>query len=379
MALLVLEDGSEFKGKSFGARNLGFGELVFNTGMTGYQEIITDPSYTGQIITFTYPEIGNYGTNTWDNESSKSFTKGVVVKNYNHEFSNFRADDNLSNFLESRGICGIYDVDTRAITKRIRDKGAMKAVIAPDGLKLTKEELLLELAQQPSMQGQDLASLVSTSEIYQGSYQAPPEFSNLKTIKTEFKVIAFDFGIKQNIINKLIEHGAQVTVVPANTSADYVLKQDPDGVFLSNGPGDPSAVSYAIKTIEALLTKFKKPIFGICLGHQLLALANNAETYKLKFGHRGSNQPIKNLNNQKIEIASHNHGFAVCKNNLPENLYITHLNINDDTIAGIKLKNRPDVFSVQYHPESSPGPHDSDYLFEEFASLMSLAKSYQTH
>jgi carbamoyl-phosphate synthase small subunit len=375
MALLVLEDGREFKGKSFGAQNLGFGELVFNTGMTGYQEIITDPSYAGQIITFTYPEIGNYGTNPWDNESNSVHTKGVVVKNYNPEFSNFRAKQSLGDFLESLGICGIYDLDTRAITKHIRDKGAMKAVIAPDSIKTTKEELLSALATLPSMQGQDLASIVTAKEIHPGSYKSPTGLftGNLKTAK--YKVITFDFGIKQNIINKLIEHGCDVTLVPANTSADYVLEQDPDGVFLSNGPGDPSAVNYAIQTIETLIQKFKKPIFGICLGHQLLALANQAKTYKLKFGHRGSNQPVKNLETGKIEIASHNHGFAVSKENLPDNISITHLNINDDTIAGIRLKNRPEVFSVQYHPESSPGPHDSDYLFEEFTKLLEFFRN----
>lgn len=377
MALLVLEDGREFKGKSFGAQNLGFGELVFNTGMTGYQEIITDPSYAGQIITFTYPEIGNYGVNPCDNESDTVHTKGVVVKNYNPEFSNFRAKQSLGDFLESLGICGIYDLDTRAITKHIRDKGAMKAVIAPDSLKTTKEELLSALATQPSMQGQDLASMVTAKEIHPGSYKSPTGLftGNLKTAK--YKVIAFDFGIKQNIINKLIEHGCDVTLVPANTSADYVLEQDPDGVFLSNGPGDPSAVNYAIQTIETLIQKFKKPIFGICLGHQLLALANQAKTYKLKFGHRGSNQPVKNLETGKIEIASHNHGFAVSKENLPGNISITHLNINDDTIAGIRLKNRPEVFSVQYHPESSPGPHDSDYLFEEFTKSIEFFRNPQ--
>jgi carbamoyl-phosphate synthase small subunit len=370
MALLVLEDGRDFKGKSFGAQKLGFGELVFNTGMTGYQEIITDPSYAGQIITFTYPEIGNYGTNPWDNESNSIHTKGVVVKNYNPDFSNFKANQSLGDFLESLDICGIYDLDTRAITKHIRDKGSMKAVIAPDGMKITKEELLSSLVSQPSMQGQDLASLVTSKEIHKGSYKSPngTHSNNLKS--TKYKVVAFDFGIKQNIINKLIEHGCEVIVVPSNTSADYVLEQNPDGIFLSNGPGDPSAVTYAIKTIKTLIEKFQKPIFGICLGHQLLALANEASTYKLKFGHRGSNQPVKNLETNKIEIASHNHGFAVQKDKLPENIIITHLNINDDTVAGLRLKNRPNVFSVQYHPESSPGPHDSDYLFEQFVNLM---------
>jgi len=217
--------------------------------------------------------------------------------------------------------------------------------------------------------------MVTAKEIHTGSYKSPTGLftGNLKTAK--YKVIAFDFGIKQNIINKLIEHGCDVTLVPANTSADYVLEQDPDGVFLSNGPGDPSAVNYAIQTIETLIQKFKKPIFGICLGHQLLALANQAKTYKLKFGHRGSNQPVKNLETGKIEIASHNHGFAVSKENLPGNISITHLNINDDTIAGIRLKNRPEVFSVQYHPESSPGPHDSDYLFEEFTKLIEFFRN----
>lgn len=371
MATLVLEDGREFKGKSFGANTLGFGELVFNTGMTGYQEIITDPSYAGQIITFTYPEIGNYGCNSSDNEAEQSFAKGVVVKNYCAEFSNFRAQESLSDFLKARGIAAISDVDTRAITKHIRDRGAMRAVICPND-NMTKEELLAELKKQPSMQGQDLASSVSTKTKQQGAYKAVDAFAidGIKAATKTYKVIAFDFGIKQNIINMLIAHGCDVVVVPATTPADYVLEQNPDGVFLSNGPGDPAAVSYAIETIKTLVEKFHKPIFGICLGHQLLALASGAETFKLKFGHRGSNQPIKKLSDGKIEIASHNHGFAVSKEKLPANLEITHLNINDDTVAGIRLKNRPNVFSVQYHPESSPGPHDSDYLFEKFVQLM---------
>lgn len=374
MARLLLEDGREFKGKSLGAKNISFGELVFNTGMTGYQEIMTDPSYAGQIITFTYPEIGNYGCNSADNESTKSFAKGMVLKNYSPIVSNFRAQESLDDFLSKHNISAIYDVDTRAITKHIRDKGAMRAVICADD-SITREELMEKLQNSPSMNGQDLAKEVACRESYKaqdtsiGAYASDGAKPKNKT----FKVIAIDFGIKQNILNKLIAHGCDVEVVPANTDAEYILKQDPDGIFLSNGPGDPAAVDYGINTVKTLIEKFSKPIFGICLGHQILALACGAKTYKLKFGHRGSNQPIKNLNTSKIEIASHNHGFAVAQENLPANLEITHFNINDATIAGIRLKNRPDVYSVQYHPEASPGPHDSDYLFSNFVELMNKA------
>ena len=367
MAKLLLEDGREFTGKSLGATDTSFGELVFNTGMTGYQETMTDPSYAGQIITFTYPEIGNYGCNNADYESPDMSTKakGMVLKNYSPMVSNFRAQESLDDFLKKHNITAIYDVDTRAITKHIRDKGAMRAVISNDDNAST-DELMAKLKEFPSMDGQDLASAVTCKQ----SYKAKLSIKSTASFTKTYKVIAIDFGIKQNILNKLITHGCQVEVVPASTSIDYILEQNPDGIFLSNGPGDPAAVDYAVNTVQELLAKFGKPIFGICLGHQILALACGAKTFKLKFGHRGVNQPIKNLKTGKIEIASHNHGFAVSKENLPDNLEITHLNINDDTIAGIKHKNRNNVFSVQYHPEASPGPHDSDYLFEQFVALM---------
>lgn len=357
VAKLVLEDGRIFYGKALGAKKAGFGEIVFNTGMTGYQEILSDPSYAGQIITFTYPEIGNYGCNPDDMESLVPYTKGMVIKNYSPIASNFRATETLDEFLSRCDISAIYDVDTRALTKHIRDRGAMRAVISHDDT-ISDQDLIQAVSKSPSMTGLDLASIVSTKKAYQVKGQGTK------------KVIAFDFGIKQNILNKLAEFGADIEVVPANTPASYILEANPDGIFLSNGPGDPAAVTYAIKTVQELIEKYSKPIFGICLGHQIMALACGAKTFKLKFGHRGSNQPIKNLSTGKIEIASHNHGFSVEKENLPNNLEITHLNINDDTIAGIKLKDRKNVFSVQYHPEASPGPHDSDYLFAEFASLI---------
>lgn len=364
-AKLILEDGKEFMGKALGAQGKetilsSFGEIVFNTSMTGYQEILTDPSYAGQIITFTYPEIGNYGCNTEDYESKNSFIKGMVLKNPSPIVSNWRAEESLEDFLNKHKIPAIYDLDTRALTRHIRDKGAMRAAIineSHDNFNDSKK-LLEEIKASEKMDGLDLASRVSCKEAY-----------TIKAEDKKFKIIAFDFGIKTNILNKLAEHGCEIEVVPANTPASYILKANPDGIFLSNGPGDPSAVDYAIETIKELIEKFNKPIFGICLGHQLLSLAAGAKTYKLKFGHRGANQPIKNLQTSKIEISSHNHGFAVSEEGLPENLEITHLNINDDTIAGLKFKDR-NIFSVQYHPEASPGPHDSDYLFREFIELI---------
>ncbi len=376
-AKLLLEDGREFIGKSVGELGTSFGEIVFNTGMTGYQETLTDPSYAGQIITFTYPEIGNVGCNKEDYESANrhaSYAKGMVIKNYSPVVSNFRAEESLDSFLRNHDIVGIYDIDTRALTKHIREKGAMRAAITTHDI--SSDKLKGELIKTASMEGLDLASKVSTKE----KYTVQPV-----TFKDK-KIIAYDFGIKQNILNRLTVYGCEVEVVPANTPAAYVISQNPDGVFLSNGPGDPAAVSYAIEEIKKLIDHLKpkaksdstkdtktephiKAIFGICLGHQLLALAAGASTYKLKFGHRGANQPIKNLETEKIEIASHNHGFAVSKEELPKNLEITHLNINDDTIAGLKFKDKP-IFSVQYHPEASPGPHDSDYLFKNFIEIL---------
>lgn len=372
-AALVLEDGRYFEGTTLGSSKTNFGEVVFNTGMTGYQEILTDPSYAGQIITLTYPEIGNYGCNDEDYESTGSYVKGLVIKNYSPVVSNWRAEESLEDFLNKHDIPAICDVDTRALTKHIRDKGAMRAVICSkledfgyDETKNNLDEVVNKLIQEvkasPSMEGLDLASEVTCKETY---HVDALSISGQKT----HKIIAFDFGIKTNILKRLSERGCEVEVVPANTPASYVLEKNPDGVFLSNGPGDPAAVDYAIETVKELTQKFDKPIFGICLGSQLLGLAAGAETFKLKFGHRGSNQPIKNLDTSKIEISSHNHGFAINKDKIPNHLEITHLNINDDTVAGIKFKDK-DIFAVQYHPEASPGPHDSDYLFDNFVEMM---------
>lgn len=368
MAKLILEDGKVFEGKLIGSKKTILGEVVFNTSMTGYQEVLTDPSYAGQIITFTYPEIGNYGCNKSDYESASCFASGIVIRNYSPLVSNYRSEETLDEFLTKHNKTGIHGVDTRALTRYIRDNGSMKAVICNDE---DEEEARAALANFPTMQGRDLASEVTCTNSYKAELKIVSEFFNPSekngTLK---KVVAIDFGVKQNILNKLIEVGCDVDVMPASSTVAEILEKDPDGIFLSNGPGDPEAVSYAIETVKELMQKFKKPIFGICLGHQILALANGAKTYKLKFGHRGANHPIKNLKSSKIEIASHNHGFAVSKDELPENLEITHLNINDDTVAGLRIKDRDNVFSVQYHPEASPGPHDSDYLFKDFIALM---------
>jgi len=407
VARLVLEDGRIFKGRSLGAEVLGFGEIVFNTGMTGYQEILTDPSYAGQIITLTYPEIGNYGCNQEDIESARywgasnykpdrsvraSVARGLVIKNYSPIVSNYRAEESLNDFLVREGIPAIMGLDTRALTRHLRDRGAMRAAVVPDSMDAVSDaDLLKQVRESVSMEGQDLASTVTCTKSYVAqrtdtkypeaspSLREAPEArrsnplgvaSSLRAQRSNpLRVVAFDFGIKQNILNSLIKHGCDVTVVPASTSAAEVLAMNPDGIFLSNGPGDPAAVTYAIATIRELTAKFAKPIFGICLGHQLLGLAAGAKTYKLKFGHRGSNQPIKNLLDGKIEIASHNHGFAISPEALPAELEITHLNINDNTVAGLRYRSKP-IFSVQYHPEASPGPHDSDYLFAQFTEMM---------
>jgi carbamoyl-phosphate synthase small subunit len=366
MAKLLLEDGREFSGKILGNKKKVFGEIVFNTSMTGYQEILTDPSYAGQIISMTYPEIGNYGCSSQDYESRTSFAKGFVIKNYSPIVSSYRAEESLEDFLNKHELTAIYDLDTRALTKHLRDKGSMRAVISNGDE--DSEILRLEVLKSPSMTGLDLVSGITCREAY---FIPAKKFSDYNPT-----VIALDFGIKTNILNRLSETGFNIQVLPAQSTYKEIMEYNPDAVFLSNGPGDPAAVFYAIDTVRELLDRFSKPIFGICLGHQILALATGASTFKLKFGHRGANQPIKNLATGKIEIASHNHGFAVSFDALPENIEITHLNINDNTIAGLRLKNRKNVFSVQYHPESSPGPHDSDYLFEEFLSFCRLATSY---
>lgn len=357
-AILVLEDGSTFEGLNFGASGTTFGEIVFNTSMTGYQEIITDPSYASQIITFTYPEIGNYGTNKEDNESKKIFSSGVVIRNLSPIISNFKSEETLDGFLKSQSLIGISGVDTRAITRKIRSIGAMRAGISTEIL--NPEELQKEVLKSPSMVGADLAKVVTTKDSYRGP---------MPKIQPAYPIVAMDFGIKQNILNRLSYYGLAPLVIPATTSFDEIKAINPAGLFLSNGPGDPEPVTYAVETIKKVIDKLNIPIFGICLGHQLLAQSFGAKTYKLKFGHRGGNQPVKNVLTGKVEITSQNHGFAVEDETLPKELEVTHYNLNDNTNEGIRHKELP-IFSVQYHPEASPGPHDSDYLFKQFVDII---------
>ena len=364
-ALLVLEDGSNYEGLNFGLEGTSFGEIVFNTSMTGYQEIVTDPSYAEQIITFTYPEIGNYGTNQNDLESKKSFAKGVIVKNVSPQESNWQSESSLDKFLKSQNLIGISGVDTREVTRKIRSIGAMRAGISTEVLDIKKLHEKVKLS--PSMLGADLASIVSTKENYRGP---------MPKAKPAYPIVAMDFGIKQNILNKLSYYGLAPLVVPAHTTFDEIKAINPAGLFLSNGPGDPEPVKYAIETIKKSINELNIPIFGICLGHQLMAQAFGAKTYKMKFGHRGANQPIKNLKTGKIEITSQNHGFAVDSDTFPKEIEITHYNLNDNTNEGFRHKELP-IFSVQYHPEASPGPHDSDYLFKEFIDLIQKQSQFK--
>ena len=369
-ARLILENGTVFSGTAFGAEGETVGEVCFNTGMTGYQEILTDPSYYGQLITMTYPHIGNYGVNTEDIESSKVQVAGFIVREENEIPSNFRSTESLGKYLHRQNIVGIQNIDTRMITRIIRDEGTMNGIISTEDL--NENSLLSKVKSAPTMTGQDLAKVVTCIEKYVWNSEVGDRGSpiiNGKVQKSDYKISAIDFGIKYNILRMLESHGCKITVFPAQTSADEILDFNPDGIFLSNGPGDPAVVTYGIETVKKLLGK--KPIFGICLGHQILALALGGTTYKLKFGHRGCNHPVKNLKNNMVEITSQNHGFAVDPKSLPENVRITHSSLNDKTVEGISCKNIP-AFSVQYHPESSPGPHDSRYLFEKFIHMMSL-------
>lgn len=355
-AILVLEDGRTFKGSSFGADGEIFGELVFNTSMTGYQEILTDPSYAGQIVCMTYPMIGNYGVNSEDVESRRPWVEGFIVKELSPVTSNWRATESLDEYLQKNKVVGLQGIDTRALVRHIRDKGAMRAAIST--MELDEKRLLSRVLDTPKMENRELASSVSVGE----RYEYPAEG------KEEFLVVAFDFGIKTNSLREFSKFGCRTIVVPSDTSAEEVLELNPDGIFLSNGPGDPATMSLVIEQVKKLIDS-KQPIFGICLGHQLLGQAFGGTTYKMKFGHRGGNQPIKDLTTGKIEITSHNHGFAVDADSLPSDVEVTHINLNDNTVAGLRHKSLP-VFCVQYHPESAPGPHDSEYLFERFIDLM---------
>ena len=352
-AILLLNDGKKFEGKKLGHLGETIGEVCFNTGMTGYQEILTDPSYCSQIVTMTSPHIGNYGINKEDVESNKIQVSGFVIKEESIVPSNWRSTSSLDEYLKKNKIVGIQDIDTRSLTRHIRDQGAMNGIISSVDNDLVN--LSNKLKKAPSMNGLDLAKTVSTKKVYKWSQTG------------QFKVAAIDYGIKHNILNILKDNNCEVTVFPAQTSAKEILDFNPDGIFLSNGPGDPSAVTYGIEMVKSLLGS--KPIFGICLGHQILSLALGAKTFKLKFGHRGINHPVKNLETKVVEITSQNHGFAVDINSLPENVVATHINLNDNTNEGIECKEFK-AFSVQHHPESSPGPHDSRYLFEKFIKLM---------
>ena len=352
-AILLLDDGKLFKGTTFGATGQAIGEVCFNTGMTGYQEILTDPSYAKQIVTMTAPHIGNYGVNREDVESEKIQVSGLVIKEETIFPSNWRSEMSLGDYLKKQNIVGIKNIDTRALTRHIRDNGVMNGIIS--STTDNKIKLTSKLKSSLSMTGLDLAKIVSTKNVYDWSD------------KGEYRVAAIDFGIKKNILRLLEELDCQVTVFPANATAKDILSFDPDGVFLSNGPGDPAAVKYGIETVKQILGK--KPIFGICLGHQILAIALGAKTFKLKFGHRGINHPVKNMGKKTIEITSQNHGFSVELESLPKNVIPTHINLNDNTSAGIESIDYP-AFSVQYHPESSPGPHDSRYLFKKFIRMM---------
>ena len=353
---MVLEDGRTFHGASFGAEGETFGEIVFNTSMTGYQEILTDPSYAGQIVCMTYPMIGNYGVNTDDVESRRPWVEGFVVREASRVASNWRATETLDSYLKRNNIVGIEHIDTRALVRHIRDKGAMRSAIST--VDLDTESLLQKVLASPPMENRELASAVTVSD----------EFDYPAADAGKYHIVAYDFGVKTNSLREFSKFGCRVTVVPAETPADKVLALKPDGIFLSNGPGDPASMTAVVNEIKKL-TESNVPMFGICLGHQILGQVFGGSTYKLKFGHRGGNQPIKNLETGKIEIASHNHGFAVDGISLPADVEVTHVNLNDNTVAGLRHKTLP-VFSVQYHPESAPGPHDSEYLFRQFVELM---------
>jgi carbamoyl-phosphate synthase small subunit len=369
-ALLALADGSVFEGRSFGAAGEAAGEVVFNTSMSGYQEILTDPSYCGQMVAMTYPEIGNVGVNPEDVESARPFVEGFIVKEYWPLPSNWRARQSLHDYLAAHGIPGIEGIDTRALVRLIREKGALNGVISTG--ESTPEALVEKARALPSMEGLDLVGRVTCAEPYEwneGAWTIEAGYARPESPGRHF-VVAYDFGIKRNILRRLTSLGCRVRVVPATTPAAEVLAMDPDGIFLSNGPGDPAAAPYAAETVRAL--HGRRPILGICLGHQILALALGGRTFKLKFGHHGGNHPVMDLETQKVEITSQNHGFAVDADSLGGAVALTHLNLNDRTVEGLAHRELP-LFSVQYHPESSPGPHDARYLFRRFVDLMERA------
>jgi carbamoyl-phosphate synthase small subunit len=379
-ALLALEDGKYFEGESFGAAGTRVGEICFNTAMTGYQEVLTDPSYRGQIVAMTYPLIGNYGINALDQESREPHVRGFVIEELSEAPSNWRSEMSLDEYLKKYDIPGVQGIDTRALTRHLRTRGAMKACLTTE--KMSSEQAVQRAVEGDGVIGMDYVKEVSTPEIYK--WDPGDELSRPWSIQNgngddkpklppiRFRIVAYDYGIKQNILRLLRQKGFGVTVVPAATSSEEALKENPDGIFLSNGPGDPSALPYAHKTVRDLMGK--KPIFGICLGHQILSFAFGGSTFKLKFGHRGANQPVKDLKSGRVAITAQNHGFAVDPESLPKNVEVSHINLNDNTVEGMRHKELP-IFSVQYHPEAAPGPHDASYFFSQFADLIEGKKS----
>jgi carbamoyl-phosphate synthase small subunit len=368
-AILALEDGRIFRGEGYGAKGECYGEVVFNTSLTGYQEIFTDPSYAGQIVVLTNPQIGNYGTNAADNEATKPFIEGLVVREFSPISSNWRSQQVTDEYLERFNVPAISEIDTRALVRHLRTHGVMRGVLSTVE---TDPDVLVQKARSiRKMDGTDLAKVVSTKSVYEWQHSEDPlnpGVSPEDPSKPELHVVAYDFGIKRNILTMLKREGCKVTVVPAETSAEDVLGLKPDGIFLSNGPGDPEPVEYAQQNIRKLLGR--RPIFGICLGHQLVGLALGGKTYKLKFGHHGGNHPVKCMDSGKVEITAHNHNFAVDPDSLnPSEVDLTHVDLNDNTLEGLRHRTLP-LFSVQYHPEASPGPHDSNYLFRDFRQMM---------
>jgi carbamoyl-phosphate synthase small subunit len=380
-AILALEDGTVYQGSGFGARGSACGEVCFNTSMTGYQEILTDPSYKGQIVTMTYPHIGNYGINKVDMESWRPHVGGFVVRELSPVISNWRADSSVTQYLEDNGIPGLQGIDTRALTKKLRVRGALKGFISTENV--SAPEAIKRAQEWPGLVGVDYVKEVTHKESFlwdakdeqsadfnlmKGSAVADPRHVRAKLPPADIPIVAYDFGMKYNILRRLRQQGFKVQVVPATTPASEVLKHKPAGVFLSNGPGDPAALKYAVMAVQEL-AQSGIPIFGICLGHQILGLAFGGKTFKLKFGHRGANQPVKDLETGRVEITSQNHGFAVDAKSLPDDIVVNRINLNDQTVEGLRHKKKP-IYCVQYHPEASPGPHDSKPLFAEFRDLV---------